>query len=62
MSIKKLYPLEIGPDIRGWRYPGCIVNDVSYYIQSCDELRKSQKSGIVVEDYHKNKWLTFMVL
>lgn len=55
MSIKKLYPLEIGPDIRGWRYPGCIVNDVSYYIQSCDELRKSQKSGIVVEDYHKNK-------
>ncbi|KAH0696315.1 hypothetical protein KY289_013797 [Solanum tuberosum] len=59
MSIKKLYPLAMGPDVRGRRYPGCIVNGVRYHIQSHDELRKSQNSGIVVEGYHENEVIDF---
>jgi len=59
MSIKKLYPLAMGPDVRGRRYPGCIVNGVRYHIQSRDELRKSQNSGIVVEGYHENEVIDF---
>ncbi|KAG5601186.1 hypothetical protein H5410_032556, partial [Solanum commersonii] len=59
MSIKKLYPLAMGPDVRGRRYPGCIVNGVRYHTQSRDELRKSQNSGIVVEGYHENKVIDF---
>ncbi|KAH0754685.1 hypothetical protein KY290_024955 [Solanum tuberosum] len=55
MSIKKLYHLAMGPDVRGRRYPGCIVNGVRYHIQSRDEIRKSQNSGIVVEGYHENE-------
>lgn len=45
MSIKKLYPLAMGPDVRGKTYLGCIVNGVRYHIQSRDELHKSQNSG-----------------
>ncbi|WMV20265.1 hypothetical protein MTR67_013650 [Solanum verrucosum] len=59
MSIKKLYPLAMGPNIRGRRYPGCIVNGVRYHIQSRDELRKSQNSGTVVEGYHENEVIDF---
>ncbi|KAL3358884.1 hypothetical protein AABB24_015793 [Solanum stoloniferum] len=59
MSIKKLYPLAMGPDVRGRRYPGCIINGVRYHIQSRDELRKSQNSGIVVEGYHENEVIDF---
>ncbi|KAH0725314.1 hypothetical protein KY284_001179 [Solanum tuberosum] len=59
MSIKKLYPLAMGPDVRGRRYPGCIVNGVRYHIQSGDELRQSQNSGIVVEGYHENEVIDF---
>ncbi|WMV25908.1 hypothetical protein MTR67_019293 [Solanum verrucosum] len=59
MSIKKLYPLAMGPDVRGRRYPGCIVNGVRYHIQSRDELRKSQNSGIVFEGYHENEEIDF---
>lgn len=37
MSIKKLYPLAMRPDVRGKTYPDCIVNGIRYHVQSRDE-------------------------
>ncbi|KAM3303504.1 hypothetical protein P3S67_014534 [Capsicum chacoense] len=47
-SIMKIYPLAIGPDVRGTKCTGCIVNGVRYHIQQHDELRKSQNCSIAV--------------
>ncbi|WMV49449.1 hypothetical protein MTR67_042834 [Solanum verrucosum] len=58
-SIKKLYPLAMGPDVRGRTHTGCIVNGVRYHIQRRDELRKSQNCGIVVAGYHENEVIDF---
>ncbi|KAG5576586.1 hypothetical protein H5410_056720 [Solanum commersonii] len=55
MSIKKLFPFTIGPDVRGRTHTGCIVNGVRFHVQRCDELRKSQNCGIVVAGYHENE-------
>ncbi|KAH0776488.1 hypothetical protein KY290_007899 [Solanum tuberosum] len=38
MSIKKLFPLAIGPDVRGRTHTGCIVNGVKFHAQRWDEL------------------------
>nr|XP_009594076.1 uncharacterized protein LOC104090561 isoform X2 [Nicotiana tomentosiformis] len=59
VSINKLYPLAIGPDVRGRTYTGCTVNGVRYHIQRRDELRKSQNCGLVVEGYHENEVIDF---
>ncbi|XP_070036384.1 uncharacterized protein [Nicotiana tomentosiformis] len=59
VSIIQLYPLAIGPDVRGRTYIGCTVNGVRYHIQRRDELRKSQNCGLVVEGYHENEVIYF---
>jgi len=59
MPIQKLYPLAMGPDVRGRTHTGCIVNGVRYHVQRCDELRKSQNCGIVVAGYHENEVIDF---
>ncbi|XP_075093196.1 uncharacterized protein LOC107829616 isoform X1 [Nicotiana tabacum] len=59
VSINQLYPLAIGPDVRGRTYNGCTVNGVRYHIQRRDELRKSQNCGLVVEGYHENEVIDF---
>ncbi|KAH0724885.1 hypothetical protein KY284_000750 [Solanum tuberosum] len=51
MSIKKLYPLAMGPDVRGRRYPSCIVNGVRDHIQSRDELQM-QNSKVESDELH----------
>ncbi|WMV59292.1 hypothetical protein MTR67_052677 [Solanum verrucosum] len=58
-SIKKLYLLAMGPDVRGRTHTGCILNGVRYHIQCRDELRKSQNCGIVVAGYHQNEVIDF---
>ncbi|KAH0670773.1 hypothetical protein KY290_026168 [Solanum tuberosum] len=55
MSIKKLFPLAIEPDVRGRTHTGCIVNGVRFHVQRRDELRKSQNCGIVIAGYHENE-------
>ena len=54
ISLKKLYPLAMEPDLCGRKCPGCIVNGVRYHIQSCDKLRKCENSGVLVEVSHEN--------
>ncbi|KAM3265739.1 hypothetical protein P3L10_002733 [Capsicum annuum] len=49
----------MGPDVRGTKCTGCIVNSVRYYIQQHDELCKSQNCGIVVRGLHEKVEIDF---
>ena len=59
ISIKKLYPLAVGPDVHGRTYTGRIVSGVRFHVQQRDKLRKSQNYNIVVAGYHENKVIDF---
>ncbi|KAM3394924.1 hypothetical protein P3S68_003928 [Capsicum galapagoense] len=49
----------MGPDVRGTKHIGCIVNGVMYHIQQHDELCKSQNCGIVVRGLHEKMEIDF---
>ncbi|KAG5610637.1 hypothetical protein H5410_021918, partial [Solanum commersonii] len=57
ISIKKLYHLAMGPDVRGRTHTGCIINGVRYHIRRLDELRKSQNCGRLLK---QSKYFTLM--
>ncbi|KAH0651751.1 hypothetical protein KY284_031663 [Solanum tuberosum] len=48
MSIKKLYPLAMGPDVRGRRYPGCIGNGVRHIY----DVLEMQNSKVESDELH----------
>ncbi|KAH0775077.1 hypothetical protein KY290_012214 [Solanum tuberosum] len=54
MFIKKLYPLAMGPNVRGRRYPCCIVNGVCFFLilDHKYDMLEMQNSKVESDELH----------
>ena len=49
-AMEALYSLVRGPHICVRKYAGCIINGVRFHTRDCDDCRRSQNSGLTVEE------------
>lgn len=51
--------MACGPNLRVWKYNGCIVNGVRFLAKDRDNRTRSQNSGITCEGEHNDKVIDF---